>query len=285
MNGTVATRPAAARSNPAAVAASVESGFSQTTCLPASRAAIATGAWRWFGVQTWTTSTSASASSASRSGYARSARSSPRATSARAAVDDEMPTSRPPATRMAWAWTRPMKPAPTIAARCCSTGAGAAARPPRGAAELSTSSPTPMPATQPQLLSRCQAEVARRATEFRFLATQKAWCFTAGDGSDPPRRTRTRLPATATAVAGAGDLLGLLRDGRAAHAVRAGRDHRSRAVHRDPAHRRAARQRPARTRRCGGVDRRSTTQSVRVQPGREASSSPPTSARPTRGSR
>ncbi len=40
----------------AAPAASSAIGFSQTTCLPASSAASASGRWRWFGVQTWTTS-------------------------------------------------------------------------------------------------------------------------------------------------------------------------------------------------------------------------------------
>ena len=49
------------------------SGFSQITCLPASSAASASGRWRWFGVQTWTTSTSGSRTISSAESKARSA--------------------------------------------------------------------------------------------------------------------------------------------------------------------------------------------------------------------
>ena len=60
--GRAAWRPelAARSASRCAPSRSVASGFSQTTCLPAASAASASGRCRWFGVQTWTTSTSES---------------------------------------------------------------------------------------------------------------------------------------------------------------------------------------------------------------------------------
>ena len=54
--------------------ASRASGFSQTTCLPAASAASASGRWRSFGVQMWTTSISGSRTISSAESKARRAR-------------------------------------------------------------------------------------------------------------------------------------------------------------------------------------------------------------------
>ena len=108
-------RARAARAPPASRA----SGFSQTTCLPASSAARASGTCRWFGVQTWTTSTSvggdqllgASSKAALRAEPPRPprrcARASRRATPATRAAGERAPSGRARA---------PMNPAPTIRA-------------------------------------------------------------------------------------------------------------------------------------------------------------------------
>ena len=59
-----ASSPPARRAPPTA-RTSIASGFSQTTCLPASSACFTCGWCRWFGVVRWTTSTRSSASSSS----------------------------------------------------------------------------------------------------------------------------------------------------------------------------------------------------------------------------
>src|SRR5919199_873077 len=92
MNGTVATGPerSAAVTSASASAAVIASGFSQTTCLPAARAASASGAWRRFGVQTWTTSTPSAAASSSGEPKARSTRRRLAASRARSGRDSEL---------------------------------------------------------------------------------------------------------------------------------------------------------------------------------------------------
>ena len=64
---------AAASTAPRAPRSSVASGFSQITFLPARSAASATVRWRWFGVQTCTTSRSAASTSSSAVACERSA--------------------------------------------------------------------------------------------------------------------------------------------------------------------------------------------------------------------
>src|SRR4051812_50091710 len=87
------------------------SGFSESTCFPASSAASVTSAWTWFGVQLSTTSTSP-ARRASRSGYAR-------ATPRRAGA------SRPPAPG-----PPPHPPPPAPPPRGHAAGGGEGAEPP-----------------------------------------------------------------------------------------------------------------------------------------------------------
>jgi hypothetical protein len=67
MNASISATPArsAAAIIVSASAAVSASGFSHRTCLPASAAAIAHGAWRWFGSGMYTASTPGSARSAS----------------------------------------------------------------------------------------------------------------------------------------------------------------------------------------------------------------------------
>src|SRR5690554_4701034 len=92
------------------------SGFSQTTCFPASSAAIAWSKWTWLGLATWTTSTRSSESKASRSWYT-SGRLAARAFSlARSGLDPITPTTLTPSRRSASTWATPMKPVPTTAA-------------------------------------------------------------------------------------------------------------------------------------------------------------------------
>ena len=71
-------------------AAVIASGFSHTTCLPASRIARAWGTWRWLGEVTWTTSTAGSSRTASRRGIARgdAQRSGSRRAALRGAAED-----------------------------------------------------------------------------------------------------------------------------------------------------------------------------------------------------
>ena len=105
------------RHEAAGVAASTASGFSQTTCLPAARAAAARSACRWLGVQTWTTSTSGLVARTSAWSNASSAPRRRAAARPRSGVEAATPTRRAPARRTARAWTSPMKPVPTMAAR------------------------------------------------------------------------------------------------------------------------------------------------------------------------
>src|SRR4029079_15389883 len=108
--------PAASSTRLADSSAFIANGCSQTTCLPARRAAAAWSAGRSFGEVTWTTSTASSASSSSSETYAfgtprASARAAPRS-----GVLPRTPSTFTPIRRRASTCTVPMTPVPITAA-------------------------------------------------------------------------------------------------------------------------------------------------------------------------
>ncbi len=101
----------------------VARGFSQITCLPASRAARAIAACVALGVHTCTTSMSGSAISASTESKAASRPRRSAASRARPAEEDAPPASSARAARAARECTAAMKPPPTKPARIVRAGA------------------------------------------------------------------------------------------------------------------------------------------------------------------
>jgi len=114
------TPPAAARAAAAVMARAsstvLASGFSQRTCLPASRAAIEISAWLEPGVQTSTRSTSSRSISRFQSVSQAGQPSRPAAAATAAASRPQMAAIRGvsgrsktwPTVRQAWEWARPM---------------------------------------------------------------------------------------------------------------------------------------------------------------------------------
>ena len=127
-------------------------------CRPRARRGRS-GRCRWLGVQTWTTSIVVGGDQLLGAGEgALGAELARRASRALSGEEAATPASRAPASRAERAWTRPMKPVPTIPARSSAVAAGALRRPPGRPRWSLSHSPRREPIP---LMYACQAKVCR----------------------------------------------------------------------------------------------------------------------------
>ena len=239
------------------MAASVASGFSQTTCLPAARAASARPAWRWFGVQMWTTSTSGLATIAS----ARR-RPAPRRGGGRrpgpVGLDAATPTRRAPARRTARAWTSPMNPAPATTARNGRPAPSSRLAPAPGSVSVVSPTAVILDTHLCRLSIKSSSSCERNKAHFGSLTR-------ASDAGLLGRRERRSPPNPGGRRCGGGGHPPARPQWAGHHPSRSGRAHRPRPVHRRPAGRRPAGPRPARTARRQPVHRRTPAHRAGVQ--------------------